>query len=158
MVGLRLSALRLPLFLPVLPEASLLASWPARLGHMNVSRERFFMFVIAGLDPAIHAGAGLLRLSASFRSLTVSMDHRVKPGGDRRREHQRGRQRNNPVGLRGKLDCFVAVAPRNDAPRDTQALATRYAPLPHRPLPLAPLCRNRIVPMKRITRCPRAFA
>jgi hypothetical protein len=31
-------------------------------------------FVIAGLDPAIHAASPLAR--------RVSMDHRVKPGGD----------------------------------------------------------------------------
>jgi hypothetical protein len=31
-------------------------------------------FVIAGLDPAIHV--------ASLRTQRVSMDHRVKPGGD----------------------------------------------------------------------------
>jgi hypothetical protein len=33
-------------------------------------RENDFVFVIAGLDPAIHA------------ELHFSMDHRVKPGGD----------------------------------------------------------------------------
>jgi hypothetical protein len=36
----------------------------------QVRRENDFVFVIAGLDPAIHA------------ELHFSMDHRVKPGGD----------------------------------------------------------------------------
>jgi hypothetical protein len=38
-------------------------------------RENDFVFVIAGLDPAIHAE---LHFSMDHRS----MDHRVKPGGD----------------------------------------------------------------------------
>jgi hypothetical protein len=39
----------------IVPGANLLASRLAWLGHKDVSRERYF-FVIAGLDPAIHAG------------------------------------------------------------------------------------------------------
>jgi hypothetical protein len=39
-------------------------------------------FVIAGLGPAIHAAT---KLPLSFRKLHVSMDHRVKPGGDEER-------------------------------------------------------------------------
>jgi hypothetical protein len=46
---------------------------------MRVLRENDV--VIAGLDPAIHAA--LRRVSSSpVLSLHVSMDHRVKPGGD----------------------------------------------------------------------------
>jgi hypothetical protein len=41
----------------------------------------FSSFVIAGLDPAIHAASPLVQM-VSFDSLRVSMDHRVKPGGD----------------------------------------------------------------------------
>jgi len=41
-----------------------------------------FSFVIAGLDPAIHAARGLFRVSDRLSSLHFSMDHRVKPGGD----------------------------------------------------------------------------
>ena len=44
---------------------------------------RSFILVIAGLDPAIHADAKLGRTCRmSFRKPHVSMDHRVKPGGD----------------------------------------------------------------------------
>jgi hypothetical protein len=39
-------------------------------------------FVIAGLDPAIHAAKGLEQNLNWLTSLHVSMDHRVKPGGD----------------------------------------------------------------------------
>ena len=45
------------------------------------------------------------------------MDHRVKPGGD---DEEGGRvaslraKRRNPGGLRGDLDCVVAIAARND--------------------------------------------
>jgi hypothetical protein len=68
MVGMRLSALRLPL----LPEASLFwRSLQAELGRVGVAR-------------------------------TVPLACHCE------------RPRSNPVGLRGKLDCFVAVAPRND--------------------------------------------
>ena len=43
-------------------------------------RENDFVFVIAGLDPAIHAE---LHFSMDDRSMDHrSMDHRVKPGGD----------------------------------------------------------------------------
>jgi hypothetical protein len=38
-------------------------------------------FVIAGLDPSIHA-AGQLAGPYRLRMRRVSMDHRVKPGGD----------------------------------------------------------------------------
>jgi hypothetical protein len=46
--------------------------------------ERIFYIVIAGLDPAIHAASTLARVPALFDSVDVSMDHRVKPGGDER--------------------------------------------------------------------------
>ncbi len=39
-------------------------------------------FVIAGLDPAIHAAARLVLTFRSALSPHFSMDHRVKPGGD----------------------------------------------------------------------------
>jgi len=38
-------------------------------------------FVIAGLDPAIHAATSLAQ-SHRLQMRRVSMDHRVKPGGD----------------------------------------------------------------------------
>jgi hypothetical protein len=38
-------------------------------------------FVIAGLDPAIHA-VGQLAGPYRLRMRRISMDHRVKPGGD----------------------------------------------------------------------------
>jgi hypothetical protein len=61
---------------------------------------------------------GLPRLTAPLDSLNIRMDHRVKPGGDDRETSSLARhcerQRSNPVGLRENLDCFVAVAPRND--------------------------------------------
>jgi hypothetical protein len=38
--------------------------------------------VIAGLDPAIHAELPLLRFAVVPFVRLVSMDHRVKPGGD----------------------------------------------------------------------------
>jgi hypothetical protein len=50
--------------------------------HLPAFRFLYFVlsyFVIAGLDPAIHAA---MRLSAAPRMPPVSMDHRVKPGGD----------------------------------------------------------------------------
>src|SRR5262245_26078953 len=104
-----------------LEGASQLASWSARLGHMNVSRERVRLRVIAsvseaiqkacagiwiassrsllammrsegeavthgviaGLDPAIHAKPRLVGIChPSAGLLHVSMDHRVKLGGD----------------------------------------------------------------------------
>jgi hypothetical protein len=45
-------------------------------------RENDFLFVIAGLDPAIHAEHRLAELSRMFVVRHFSMDHRVKPGGD----------------------------------------------------------------------------
>jgi len=42
-----------------------------------------FHFVIAGLDPAIHAQRRLAeRITGRFRGPHVTMDHRVKPDGD----------------------------------------------------------------------------
>jgi len=35
-------------------------------------------------DPAIHAVPSFLGVAALFDSLHISMDHRVKPGGDER--------------------------------------------------------------------------
>jgi hypothetical protein len=45
-------------------------------------REAVTHCVIAGLDPAIHRSRGLLRVATLFDLPDVSMDHRVKPGGD----------------------------------------------------------------------------
>jgi hypothetical protein len=53
--------------------------------RVRVSREHFH-FVIAGLDPAIHADAPLARIDRTERSPHLGMDHRVKPGGDEQRE------------------------------------------------------------------------
>ena len=41
-----------------------------------------FSIVIAGLDPAIHGENLLARLSVRPQTPGVTMDHRVKPGGD----------------------------------------------------------------------------
>jgi hypothetical protein len=43
---------------------------------------RSFPFVIAGLDPAIHAEASLANASTGICSLQLSVDHRIKSGGD----------------------------------------------------------------------------
>jgi hypothetical protein len=81
---LRLSALCLPLFL-----------WRQKasgFGRHNPDADcvagTIFHVVIAGLDPAIHAELRLALLSP-FLSLHFSMDHRVKPGGDERKEERR---------------------------------------------------------------------
>jgi hypothetical protein len=42
----------------------------------------FFPFVIARLDPAIHAEASLVNASTGICLRHVSMDHRIKSGGD----------------------------------------------------------------------------
>jgi hypothetical protein len=41
-----------------------------------------FPFVIAGLDPAIHAEALLANASTGICQRRSSMDHRIKSGGD----------------------------------------------------------------------------
>jgi hypothetical protein len=41
-----------------------------------------FYFVIAGLDPAIHAAPSKAESCSVGLSLHVSMDHLVKPGGE----------------------------------------------------------------------------
>jgi hypothetical protein len=47
----------------------------------------FFPFVIAGLDPAIHAEVKhAKRLPPSVCLLEIGMDHRIKSGGDEFRE------------------------------------------------------------------------
>jgi hypothetical protein len=44
---------------------------------------RFVLFfVIAGLDPAIHTKATLANASTGISLLQLSMDHRIKSGGD----------------------------------------------------------------------------
>jgi len=50
----------------------------AKLGRMRVARTGIY-FVIAGLDPAIHAAETPRMLR---RLLAISMDPRVKPAGD----------------------------------------------------------------------------
>jgi len=54
----------------------------AKLGRTGAPRERISFFVIAGLDPAIHAEWRLAKDAEMFSTLHFSMDHRVKPGGD----------------------------------------------------------------------------
>src|SRR5262249_45881518 len=96
MVGMRLSALRLPF--RSRGESICFVVGKAR-AQGRVART-IFHIVIAGLDPAIHArcrlalsslpgltrqsmrDAGLLRFAAACDSLRINMDHRVKPGGD----------------------------------------------------------------------------
>jgi hypothetical protein len=66
-----------------LPGANLFASLIGKARARERVARTIFHVVIAGLDPAIHAGrVGLLRLTASHNSWHVTMDHRVKPGGD----------------------------------------------------------------------------
>ena len=50
----------------------------------QASRERFPTASLPGLTRQSMLGAGSLRFAASFALLHVSMDHRVKPGGDDR--------------------------------------------------------------------------
>jgi hypothetical protein len=45
-------------------------------------------FVIAGLDPAIHAADWIAQIVRRFLERRGSMDHRVKPGGDERLTRQ----------------------------------------------------------------------
>ncbi len=54
------------------------------LASVGVSPPFFFVlsFVIAGLDPAIHAEVTLANAPTGICLLQLSMDHRVKPGGD----------------------------------------------------------------------------
>jgi hypothetical protein len=81
------------------------------------SRERFRTSSLPGLTRQSIESVGLLRFGVLFHPLHVSMDHRVKPGGD---DEEGGRvaslraKRSNPGGLRGDLDCVVAIAARND--------------------------------------------
>jgi hypothetical protein len=48
----------------------------------RMRRENDFLFVIAGLDPAIHAEDPLAEFYRMFVARHFSMDHRVQPGGD----------------------------------------------------------------------------
>src|SRR5581483_11515563 len=55
--------------------------------RLSAFRLRFFLFVlsfvIAGLDPGIHAEASLAqRFHRRLRRLKLRMDHRIKSGGD----------------------------------------------------------------------------
>ncbi|QOZ26841.1 hypothetical protein XH93_26940 [Bradyrhizobium sp. CCBAU 51753] len=67
---------------------------------------------MAGLDPAIH-----LLLQESL----VSMDCRIKPGNDTAdaalSPSLRAKRSNPSCGMRGSMDCFVAIASRNDGPQ-----------------------------------------
>jgi hypothetical protein len=101
---MRLSALRLPLYEPEASLKEFVVVVFAKLGR-RMRREHEFLFapsiVIAGLDPAIHGSAPLMRPLRCFL-LRFSMDHRVigersdavlrtaMPGGD----EVRGRERN----------------------------------------------------------------
>jgi hypothetical protein len=60
------------------------ARWHGVMKHCVCRRSASFLafFVIAGLDPAIYAAAKLVQIFRCLTSLRVSMDHRVKPGGD----------------------------------------------------------------------------
>jgi hypothetical protein len=62
------------------------ARWHGVMKHCVCRRSAsfsfFFSFVIAGLDPAIHAAKRLEQNLDRLTSLHISMDHRVKPGGD----------------------------------------------------------------------------
>jgi hypothetical protein len=53
------------------------------IGHMRLPAFRLlFSFVIAGLDPAIHADEKLDGSADKLSEPHVGMDHRVKPAGD----------------------------------------------------------------------------
>src|SRR5262249_7599311 len=75
-------------------------SWSARLGHKNMSRERFSASSLPGLTRQSMRGAGLLRLTAVFDSLHASIDHRVKPGGDDEEGETRGYPPGTQLGTR----------------------------------------------------------
>jgi len=77
----RLSALRLPSFKGGIGKG-FRGNSLAKLGRTGAPRERISFFVIAGLDPAIHAEWRLAKDAEMFSTLHFSMDHRVKPGGD----------------------------------------------------------------------------
>jgi hypothetical protein len=51
-------------------------------GTRDVSRERFSASSLPGLTRQSIQGAGLLMPVATFASVHVRMDRRVKPGGD----------------------------------------------------------------------------
>src|SRR5438105_4907159 len=61
------------------PRAGFVTPLPGGFGHRPAGTMTYF--VIAGLDPAIHAASPLPQ-SHRLQMRRVSMDHRVKPGGD----------------------------------------------------------------------------
>jgi hypothetical protein len=79
---MRLSALRLPF----VPGANLFLEWRrccTQNSGAELHRENDILFSsLPGLTRQSMGRAGLLRLTGLFDSLHVSMDHRVKPGGD----------------------------------------------------------------------------
>jgi hypothetical protein len=115
MVGMRLSALRLP-FIAEGKSLCVVVVGKAR-AQERVART-ILHAVIAGLDPAIHWGAGLLRFAARQHGAPGHRRSEATPFFERlcpvvTRERARGprhceRQRSNPDGLRGNLDCFAA--------------------------------------------------
>jgi hypothetical protein len=82
---------------------------------MRAPMENTLTSSLPGFDPAIHAAeprmqseALLRRTSAWTTGSSPVVTRSVGMGASLRA------QRSNPGGLRGKLDCFVATAPRND--------------------------------------------
>jgi hypothetical protein len=103
MVGMRLSALRLPLFAG--GEFFRGRGGETELGREDASRERISTSSLPSLTRQSMRGSGLPRIAALFDSLRVSIDHRVKPGGDggkngAARSSLRA-QRSNPVACAG---------------------------------------------------------
>jgi hypothetical protein len=68
--------------------------------------------VIAGLDPAIHAAGWLAEIATLLTRCKSAWTTGSSPVVTIERERAAcsslRAQRSNPVGLRGKLDCFVA--------------------------------------------------
>jgi hypothetical protein len=66
----------------VAPLPTLLRRTSAKLGRNNAPRERIFMSSLPGLTRQSMREGRSLGFTALFDSLDVSMDHRLKPGGD----------------------------------------------------------------------------
>jgi hypothetical protein len=116
MVGMRLSALRLPLI-----TRGRIYLWCVVVSRVR-ARSRAARTIshsllpgLTWLDPAIHAER---RLAETYRNgfgwLHRSMDHPDKPGGDKEGGVDASVSEAIQMACAGIGDCFVAVAPRND--------------------------------------------
>jgi hypothetical protein len=82
---MRLLALCLPLYEPG-ANLKVLCFGGLQTSDADGVARRNFYFVIAGLTRQSMRPRSLFRFSAWFRWPHFSMDHRVKPGGDERKE------------------------------------------------------------------------